>query len=105
MFVFLEGSYPKGIVPNHFVTVNPGAHLGTDKVPASWCEKNPAGQIVGREFHIHFINGRADAEPDGIGEYLVTRGFALRERWTPPKESPVAEALDPHWRWREGAED
>jgi hypothetical protein len=104
VYVYLQGDPIKGIVPNHYTTVNPGAHLGVDKVPSSWCEKTAAGPIVGREFHIHFINGRADADPDGIGEYLITHGHALRQRWKAPAGSPVAEA-DPHWRWRADAEE
>jgi hypothetical protein len=64
------------------------AHLGVDKVPSSWSEKNPAGQIVGREFRIHFLNGKADVDPDGLGEYLITHGFALRSPWQAPAGSP-----------------
>jgi hypothetical protein len=99
LFVYLEGSHPKGIVASHTIAVNPGNHLGTAQVPAAWCERDGDGRLVGRTFYIHFVNGRADTEVDGLGEYLISQGQALRERWVPPAD-PSSEAVDPLWRWR-----
>jgi hypothetical protein len=100
MYVYLECDPAKGIPENHHIACNPGGHLGLDKVPSSWTELNDHGERVGRTFHIHFINGRADTEFDGVGQYLLDHGMALKEPWRPPPNAPFA-AADPGARWRE----
>ena len=53
----------KGIPENHHITCNPAEHLGCGKVVSTLTEKGADGKLVGRTFHVHFVNGKADADP------------------------------------------
>jgi hypothetical protein len=99
MFVYAAGDPIKGVVANHWLIVNPAEHLGVAAVVRTLTEKDADGKVVGKTFHLHFVNGKADADPDALGEYLIANGQALREPWTPPADAPIA-AADPGWRWR-----
>jgi hypothetical protein len=100
VFVYLADDVVKGIPVNRYDPVNPGEHLGVDKVPSDWVETTDAGRR-GKVLPIHFVNGTAWPE-DALAEYLVKFGHAQKQRWHPPAGSAAAEA-DPLWRFREGA--
>jgi hypothetical protein len=101
MFVYLGGSPTKGVVASHHLIVNPAEHLGTGRVVTTLTAKDDDGKVVGKTFHVHFVNGRADADPDALGRYMIEYGLALAAPWTPPANAPIA-ADDPGGRWREG---
>jgi hypothetical protein len=100
MLIYLQGDPVKGIAENHYIIVNPAEHLGTNNVVSTLVEKDHDGKLVGRTFHLHFVHGRADADPDALGRYLIEYGHALPEPWNPPADAAIG-AEDPGWRWRE----
>jgi hypothetical protein len=99
MYVYLAGDPIKGVCADHTMVVNPGGHLGTDKVLAFLCEKNDDGKLVGKTFHVRFVAGKADTESDALGEYLIDHGMALARPWKPPQGMTFG-ADDQAWRWR-----
>jgi hypothetical protein len=85
MNIFLAGiDEVKGVPASHTVICCPGGHLGTNAVPADWTEKAPNGDVQGKTFHVHFVNGQACPE-DALAEYLIKFGHAQKLRWMPPK--------------------
>jgi hypothetical protein len=87
MYVYLAGvDETKGVPASHYVIVNPGNHEGIAAVPAAWTEKAPNGDVQGKTFPVHFVNGRACPE-DALGEYLVKYGHAQKLPWK-PKRAP-----------------
>jgi hypothetical protein len=84
VYVYLAGIDPvKGVPALHFIRCAPAAHLGVKHAYSDWVEKVD-GKLVGKEFTVDFLHGKADV-PDKLGEYLIEHNFAQAERWQPPR--------------------